>query len=229
MTNRTDAAQLCVYVRFFDGKCFREELLGLLLLGHRTDEVVFEKISTSFKDNGLDMERVSMLVTDGAPSMAGKISGLAARWVAVAPQITSLHCIVHQAVLCAKLCLYALFDMLCHVTEFKRETMNKKKAYFSCDGLLPVMPVGCLCLCCCPVFLCLCASVCRSLVVGALSPVWAWPVPRCRLQECVGPPSSLSLFVTPFQRRSWAQLRLSSSWFLCVLLGCLCFVKIFFW
>ena len=44
-----------------------------------------------------------MLVTDGAPSMAGKVSGLAACWSAGAPQITSLHCIGHQMVLCAKL------------------------------------------------------------------------------------------------------------------------------
>uniref|UniRef100_A0A3Q0RPI0 SPIN-DOC-like zinc-finger domain-containing protein n=1 Tax=Amphilophus citrinellus TaxID=61819 RepID=A0A3Q0RPI0_AMPCI len=49
--------------------------------------------------SGLDMTRVCMLVTDGAPSMTGKVSGL----TAVAPRMTALHCIVHQAVLCAKL------------------------------------------------------------------------------------------------------------------------------
>ena len=49
------------------------------------------------------MERVCMLVTDGAPSMTGKVNGLAARWSAVAQQMMSLHCIVHQMVLCAKL------------------------------------------------------------------------------------------------------------------------------
>lgn len=44
-TDRTDNAQLCIYVRFFDGKCFREELLGLLPLeGHTTGEIMFEKI-----------------------------------------------------------------------------------------------------------------------------------------------------------------------------------------
>ncbi len=79
----------------FYGKCFREELLGLLPLeGHTTGETVFEKISAFFKDSGLDMERVCMLVTDGAPLMAGKVSGSAARWSAVAPQSTSLHCII---------------------------------------------------------------------------------------------------------------------------------------
>ena len=41
-TDKTDTAQLCIYVRFyFDGKCFREELLSLLpLKGHATSEVL---------------------------------------------------------------------------------------------------------------------------------------------------------------------------------------------
>lgn len=45
-----------------------------------------------------------MLVTDGAPFMAGKVSGLAALWSTVAPQMISTHCTVHQMALCAKLC-----------------------------------------------------------------------------------------------------------------------------
>ena len=44
-TDQTDTAQLCIYVRFFDGNCFREELLGLLPLeGRTTGEILFEKI-----------------------------------------------------------------------------------------------------------------------------------------------------------------------------------------
>ena len=56
------------------------KLLGLLPLeGNTMSEAVFEKVSTFFKDNCLDMEHVWMLVTDGAPSMAGTITGPAAR------------------------------------------------------------------------------------------------------------------------------------------------------
>lgn len=29
-TDNSDAMQLCLYVRFFDGECFREDLLGLI-------------------------------------------------------------------------------------------------------------------------------------------------------------------------------------------------------
>ena len=132
-TDRSDTAQLCIYVRFFDGEIFREELLGLLPLdGHTTGEVVFEKISAFFKDNGLDMERVCMLVTDGAPSMTGKISGLVARWSAVAPQISSVHCIVHQTVLCAKLSseLKTTMDNVMATINFIRSTSSLQHRLF---------------------------------------------------------------------------------------------------
>ncbi|KAJ8333792.1 hypothetical protein SKAU_G00411110 [Synaphobranchus kaupii] len=103
-TDNSDVAQLCLYVRFFDGECFREELLGLIPLeGHTTGEILFTKIASFFEDNKLDLARVNMLVTDGAPSMAGRQQGLAARIKAVAPQLRSVHCLIHQSLLCAKL------------------------------------------------------------------------------------------------------------------------------
>lgn len=132
-TDKTDTAQLCIYVRFFDSKCFREELLCLLPLeGHTTGDIVFGKISAFFKDNGLDMTRVCMLVTDGAPSMTGKVNGLAARWSAVAPQLISLHCIVHQAVLCAKLsgALKTTMDNVMATINFIRSTSSLQHRLF---------------------------------------------------------------------------------------------------
>jgi len=132
-TDKTDTAQLCIYVRFFGSKCFREELLGLLPLeGHTTGEIVFGKISAFFKDNGLDMTRVCMLVTDGAPSMTGKVNGLAARWSTVAPQLISLHCIVHQAVLCTKLsrALKTTMDSVMAIINFIRSTSSLQHRLF---------------------------------------------------------------------------------------------------
>ncbi len=132
-TDKTDTAQLCIYVCFFDSKCFREELLCLLPLeGHTTGDIVFGKISAFFKDNGLDMTRVCMLVTDGAPSMTGKVNGLAARWSAVAPQLISLHCIVHQAVLCAKLsgALKTTMDNVMATINFIRSTSSLQHRLF---------------------------------------------------------------------------------------------------
>lgn len=48
-TDNSDVAQLCLYVRFFDGECFREELLGLIPMEERTTgEILFTKITTIF-------------------------------------------------------------------------------------------------------------------------------------------------------------------------------------
>lgn len=103
-TDNQDVAQLCLYVRFLDGDCFREELLGLIPVeGRTTDEILFDKIVAFFKDNELDLEKINLLVTDGAPSMTGKIKGLCARLSALAPKMQSLHCLIHQSVLCSQL------------------------------------------------------------------------------------------------------------------------------
>ena len=103
-TDCTDMAQLCIYVRFFDGVCFREELLGLIPWeGHTTGEVIFQKIVSFFNELQLDLKKVCLLVTDGAPAMIGRVQGLVARLSAIAPHMQYLHCIIHQSVLCAKL------------------------------------------------------------------------------------------------------------------------------
>ncbi|KAJ4934895.1 hypothetical protein JOQ06_007676, partial [Pogonophryne albipinna] len=103
-TDSSDVAQLCLYVRFFDGECFREDLLGLIPLdGHTTGEVMFHKVVSFFKEHKLGLDRINMLVTDGAPAMSGGTQRLSARLADVAPQLRSLHCLIHQSFLCAKL------------------------------------------------------------------------------------------------------------------------------
>ena len=53
-TDNTDIAQLCVYVRYFDGKEFKEELLSLIPLeGHTTADVIFTKLEELFRRRGL--------------------------------------------------------------------------------------------------------------------------------------------------------------------------------
>ena len=89
-TDNSDVAQLFLYVRFFDGECFREDLLGLIPMeGHTTGEILFTKIASFFEENNLDLARVNMLVTDGAPSMVGRDQGLAGR-MAAAPLIVAV-------------------------------------------------------------------------------------------------------------------------------------------
>uniref|UniRef100_A0A673I940 Uncharacterized protein n=1 Tax=Sinocyclocheilus rhinocerous TaxID=307959 RepID=A0A673I940_9TELE len=90
--DQTDIEQLSVFVRFFDGKVFCEELLCLLAIqGH-----FFEK-------NGLNLSKVVSVVTDGALSMVGHHRDLISRLAAVNPALIAFHCIIHKSVLCAKL------------------------------------------------------------------------------------------------------------------------------
>lgn len=132
-TDNSDVAQLCLYVRFFDGESFREDILGLLPLGgHTTGEVIFNAIVSFFEENKLDLGRINMLVTDGAPAMAGRIQGLSARLAAVAPQLRSLHCLIHQSVLCAKLSgeLKATMDSTMAIINFIRCTSSLQHRLF---------------------------------------------------------------------------------------------------
>lgn len=132
-TDCTDMAQLCIYVRFYDGVRVREELLGLVPLeGHTTGEVIFQKIVTFFNEHELDLQKVCLLVTDGAPAMTGRVKGLVARLAAVAPHMQFLHCIIHQAVLCAKLSgdLKNNMDTVMNIVNFIRSTSSLQHRLF---------------------------------------------------------------------------------------------------
>uniref|UniRef100_A0A8C5ET12 HAT C-terminal dimerisation domain-containing protein n=1 Tax=Gouania willdenowi TaxID=441366 RepID=A0A8C5ET12_GOUWI len=132
-TDNSDVAQLCLYVQFYDGACFHEDLLGLIPLeGQTTGEILFAKISAFFEENNLDLARINMLVTDGAPSMVGRDQGLAARMAAVAPQMRSLHCLIHQSLLCAKLSgeLKETMDSVMAIINFIRCTSSLQHRLF---------------------------------------------------------------------------------------------------
>jgi len=103
-TDKTDIAQLCVYVRFFNGTGFREELLALLPLhGQTRGEDIFKVLSDFLTQNGLDVTKIVSLTTDGAPAMTGRERGLVGRLKLIQPHLISYHCIIHQSVLCSKL------------------------------------------------------------------------------------------------------------------------------
>ncbi|XP_076137839.1 zinc finger BED domain-containing protein 5-like [Alosa pseudoharengus] len=71
-TDNSDMSQMCIYVRYFDGKEFREELLALIPLeGNTTGDVMFAKVEELFKQHALPFEKINLIVTDGAPAMVG--------------------------------------------------------------------------------------------------------------------------------------------------------------
>ncbi len=73
-----------------------------------------------------------MLVTDGAPSMAGRVNGLSARLSAVAPRMKSLHCLIHQSVLCTRLCgeLKNTMDSVMAIINFIRSKSSLQHRLF---------------------------------------------------------------------------------------------------
>lgn len=63
---------------FFNGECFHEDLLVIILLeGHTTDEIVFTVIASFFEKNMLDLACVNMLLMDIMPLIMGRNQELA--------------------------------------------------------------------------------------------------------------------------------------------------------
>ncbi|CAJ1079930.1 PREDICTED: general transcription factor II-I repeat domain-containing protein 2-like, partial [Xyrichtys novacula] len=107
-TDVLDTAQLMIWVRFFNGKCFNEELLALLpLTGQTRGEDVCLTVMNFFRGPGKDTDlgKLVSVTTDGAPSMVGRETGLVAllRKELEVPNFLSYHCIIHQEQLCCKL------------------------------------------------------------------------------------------------------------------------------
>ena len=64
--------------------------------------------------------------------MTGRVKGLVARLATVAPHMQFLHCIIHQAVLCAKLSgdLKNTMDTVMNVVNFIRSTSSLQHRLF---------------------------------------------------------------------------------------------------
>lgn len=132
-TDSTDVAQMCVYVRYFDGEEFREEMLSLIPLeGHTTGDITFTKLEELFRLHSLSFEKVNLIVTDGAPAMVGKHRGLVSRLKELAPQMHGLHCLIHQSVLCARISseLKEVMDKVMRVINFVRGTSSTQHRLF---------------------------------------------------------------------------------------------------
>ena len=78
--------------------------------------------------NNIPINKVTSLLTDGAPAMVGRTAGVAARMKAVCPGLLSFHCIIHNAVLHAKNNgeLAELLNKLVEVVNFLRAKSSKQ-------------------------------------------------------------------------------------------------------
>ena len=103
-TDIKDIAQLCIFVRYFNGSIFVEDLLTMIPLYDRTrGEDIYDAVIGFFRDQNLDIARLVSITTDGAPAMIAPRKGFVSRLKCDHPQMLSYHCIIHQGALCAKL------------------------------------------------------------------------------------------------------------------------------
>lgn len=132
-TDVTDMAQLSLFVRYFNGDIFKEEFLCLLPLStNTTGEVMFTAVKAFFEEHGLDLGKINLLVTDGCPSMIGKDRGFASRLCSEYPTVHTLHCVIHQSVLCAKLSgeLKETMDTVIKIVNHVRSTSSLQHRLF---------------------------------------------------------------------------------------------------
>lgn len=105
-TDITDTAQLCVFIRMvFSDMTSKEEFLTMILLQRTTrGKDIYDSFINFLKNYELPLYKLASITTDGAPCMTGKTNGFVAfcRANNDFPSFFSVHCIIHQQVLCSK-------------------------------------------------------------------------------------------------------------------------------
>uniref|UniRef100_A0A3B4ZXJ8 Uncharacterized protein n=1 Tax=Stegastes partitus TaxID=144197 RepID=A0A3B4ZXJ8_9TELE len=130
-TDATDTAQLAVFVRYFNGELFKKELLCLLpLKSNTTGEVIYTSIKSFFEIHSLELNKINLLVTDSRPSMIGRERGLASRLKSDHPTVNSLHCIIHQTVLCTNGEMKGAMDTMIKIVNHIRSTSSLQHRLF---------------------------------------------------------------------------------------------------
>ena len=111
-TDASDTARLLIFLRGVDNDMnVTEELLDLQSLKSQTRGTdLFSAVSTAVNDMKLSWNKMTGIITDGAPSMTGEQGGLAAfisyKVSEEGGKAVKLRCIIHQQVLCAKYLQY---------------------------------------------------------------------------------------------------------------------------
>ncbi|XP_061641106.1 general transcription factor II-I repeat domain-containing protein 2-like [Phyllopteryx taeniolatus] len=107
-TDASDSAQLRIFFRGVDSEMnVREELLDLQSLKDQTrGKDLFASVCSAVHDTKLKWNKITGIITDGAPAMVGEHSGLSTlvcnKVSEEGGKAIKLHCIIHQQVLCAK-------------------------------------------------------------------------------------------------------------------------------
>ena len=103
-TDINNHARLAVIFRYAVGDTMREELLKLISLLGRTQEVdICNAVMECFLTQSITPAKIVSITTDWAPCMVGSTSGFIKLFVnEIKHQVIQFHCIIHQEALCAK-------------------------------------------------------------------------------------------------------------------------------
>ena len=101
-----DNAQLIIWVRTSKAQIISEDILSVSNLAITTTaEDIMAEVTRIFEEFCIDPSKLVSITTDGAASMCGIKSGFVTRMKNVYPHVFSLHCILHQESLCAKMAI----------------------------------------------------------------------------------------------------------------------------
>ncbi|GBM93800.1 hypothetical protein AVEN_244606-1 [Araneus ventricosus] len=109
-----DTEQVTLFVRFMSSQGPKEELLGLLQLSGKTHgEDIANAVQKCLEDNGIDINKIVSIATDGARTMTGIHRGITSiLQKKINHEILTFHCIIHQEALSAQLFPAEIFEVM---------------------------------------------------------------------------------------------------------------------
>ena len=118
-TDITSSARLAIFARYSSGHEMYEESFSLeTLSSNTTGKDICEIVVNMLRERNIDMSKIVSVTTDGAPNMVGcNVRFVKLFTEVVGHPILPFHCIIHQEVLCAKVGLKELNDVLSIVTK----------------------------------------------------------------------------------------------------------------
>lgn len=106
-------AHALTFVRYMKENAINEDILYCLPLpGHETAQAMYDVLQDYMEKHRIPWERMVGFCTDGAPSMAGRRSGLRTLVTQRAPSATWNHCMIHREQLASKELSAPIADIL---------------------------------------------------------------------------------------------------------------------
>ncbi|GBL90267.1 General transcription factor II-I repeat domain-containing protein 2A [Araneus ventricosus] len=122
-----DTAQVTLFVRYMSPQGPKEELQGLLpFSGQTRGKDIANAVQKCLEDNGIDINKIVSIATDGARSRAGIHRGVASiLQKKINHEILTFHCIIHQEALCAQTFLAEIVEVMNLVIKIINSTLAK--------------------------------------------------------------------------------------------------------